>query len=101
MPEPTPHAYLIMVGDPAVQQGFCLAESLRDALPQLRLLTHCGGGSFKSQFKRADKSGAQVALVLGEDELANQQVTLKYLRESRPQVSVTQSELADYLKPFV
>jgi histidyl-tRNA synthetase len=101
MPNNAPYAYIIMVGDEAVQQGFRLAESMRDALPKLRLLTHCGGGSFKSQFKRADKSGAQIAIVLGEDEVAAQQVTLKYLRENRQQLSVAQSELADYLKPFV
>jgi histidyl-tRNA synthetase len=97
-PSTAPHAYLVMVGDEAVQQqGFRLAESLREAMPQLRLLTHCGGGSFKSQFKRADKSGAKIAIVLGEDELAQQQVTLKYLREEKPQMLVAQSELADYL----
>ncbi|MEN8220465.1 MAG: histidine--tRNA ligase [Pseudomonadota bacterium] len=96
-PDNAPHIYLIMVGDEAVQQGFRLAETLRDALPKLRLLTHCGGGSFKSQFKRADKSGAKFALVLGEDEVAKQQVMLKYLREKQPQISLAQSELADYL----
>jgi histidyl-tRNA synthetase len=97
LPDNAPHIYLIMVGDEAVQQGFRLAETLRDALPKLRLLTHCGGGRFKSQFKRADKSGAKFALVLGEDEVAKQQVTLKYLREKQPQISLAQSELADYL----
>lgn len=92
-----PLIYLIMVGDEAEQQGFRLAETLRDALPNLRLLTHCGGGNFKSQFKRADKSGAKFALVLGGDEVAKQQVSLKYLREKQPQVSLAYSELADYL----
>lgn len=96
-----PHAYLIMVGEGTVDQGFRLAEFLRDALPKLRLLTHCGDGNFKSQFKRADKSGASVALVLGEDEIAKQQVTLKYLREEKPQISVTQTELANILKQFI
>ncbi len=96
-----PHAYFIMVGDDAVRQGFRLAESLRDTLPQLRLLTHCGGGSFKSQFKRADKSGAKLAIVLGADEIAKQQVTLKYLRDNRQQILVAQSELADYLQEWL
>jgi histidyl-tRNA synthetase len=99
--EKAPQVYLVMVGESAMQQGFRLAESLRDALPQLRLLMHCGGGSFKSQFKKADKSGAQVALILAEDELAKQQVTIKYLREDRPQVAVAQTALVDYLKTMV
>jgi histidyl-tRNA synthetase len=99
--EKAPQVYLVMVGESAMQQGFRLAESLRDALPQLRLLMHCGGGSFKSQFKKADKSGAQLALILGEDELAKQQVTIKYLREDRPQVAVAQTALVDYLKTMV
>jgi histidyl-tRNA synthetase len=97
----TPHAYFIMVKDDAVRQGFRLAESLRDTLPQLRLLTHCGGGSFKSQFKRADKSGAKLAIVLGADEIAKQQVTLKYLRDNRQQILVAQSELANYLQEWL
>ena len=99
--EKAPQVYLVLVGESAMQQGFRLAESLRDALPQLRLLMHCGGGSFKSQFKKADKSGAQLALILGEDELAKQQVTIKYLREDRPQVAVAQTALVDYLKTMV
>jgi len=97
-----PHAYLLMVGNDAVmEQGFCLAESLRDLLPDLRLLIHCGGGSFKSQFKRADKSGAKIALVLGENEVTKQEITLKYLRENKPQISVAQSELSDYLNKII
>ncbi len=97
IPNNAPHIYLIMVGDEGIQQGFRLAETLRDALPKLRLLTHCGGGSFKSQFKRADKSGAKIALVLGEDEVAKQEVTIKYLREKQPQISLAQTELVHYL----
>lgn len=101
LPELTPHVYLILVGDTALLHGLKLAETVRSQLPQLRLLTHCGGGSFKSQFKRADKSGAQVALVLGEDELQKQTITIKYLRSDQPQICVNQTDLADYLKPFI
>lgn len=100
LPDNSPHAYLIIVGD-TIQQGLRLAENLRSQLPQLRLLTHCGGGNFKHQFKRADKSGAQVALILGEDELQKQEVTIKYLRSDQPQLSVAQIDLADYLNPFI
>jgi len=92
-----PHAYLVTVGESSRQQGLQLAETLRDKLPQLRLVAHCGTGSMKSQFKRADKSGAQWALILGETEAAQQQVTLKYLRAQHPQVTLAQTEVADYL----
>jgi len=101
IPNNAPHAYLIMMGNEAVQQGFHLAETLRDTLPQLRLLTHCGGGSLKNQFKRADKSGAKIAIVLGENEIASRQVALKYLRENQAQTLIAQSELANYLKLMV
>lgn len=96
-PQHLPHAYLVLVGEAAQAQGVILAEQLRNSQPDLRLLTHCGGGSFKSQFKRADKSGAQVALVLGEDEVAQGTVGLKYLREDRAQENVPQNELAQRL----
>ncbi len=75
-----PQAYLVMVGEAAERRGQVLAESLRDALPGLRLLAHCGGGGFKSQLKRADKSGAQVALILGQAEAEAGTVGLKPLR---------------------
>jgi len=77
--------YLVLNGERAVQQGMVLAEQLRDALPGLRLLTNCGDGSFKSQFKRADKSGAGYALVLGDDEVQQDTVLLKPLRSKAEQ----------------
>lgn len=92
-----PHAYLVRVGDGAQPAGLVLAEQLRDALPLLRLENHCGGGSFKSQFKRADKSGARVALILGEEEVANGTIGVKYLREEREQEIVRQDELQAFL----
>ena len=101
LPNLAPQVYLMTMGEQAMQHGWRLAESLRDNLPSLRILVHCGGGSFKSQFKRADKSGAQIALVLGENELEQQQITIKYLRTEQPQISVALTKLADYLKPLV
>ncbi len=86
-------AYLILVGDAAVQAGMILAEKLRDALPNLRLQTHCGGGSFKSQFKKADKSGADYALILGEDEVQNKVIGIKFLRKDAEQRTVAFAEL--------
>lgn len=90
-------AYLVLVGEEAQRLGLNLAEQLRNELPQLRLLSHCGGGSFKSQFKKADKSGARWALVLGDDELANGTVGVKYLREQVEQGNIELTGLASYL----
>jgi len=89
--------YLVLMGEQAQQAGLVLAERLRDALPHLRLLTHCGGGGFKAQFKRADRSGARVALILGEDELSRNQISIKYLREDLPQENIAIDDLAQHL----
>ncbi|MFP4079598.1 MAG: histidine--tRNA ligase [Ectothiorhodospira sp.] len=80
-PEP-PHAYLVMAAEGAVEAGVRLAEDLRDACPGLRLLMHCGGGGIKPQLRRADRSGAAWALILGESELAEGRVGLKPLRDA-------------------
>ncbi len=90
--------YVINAGEGTLGAAFSLAEQLRDALPSVRVMSHCGGGNFKKQFKRADKSGAKVALIIGEDELANQQVTVKYLRQDIQQQCIAQSELPALLK---
>ncbi|MGB1868417.1 MAG: histidine--tRNA ligase [Porticoccaceae bacterium] len=84
--------YLVAVGN-VEQQALVLAENLRSDCPEIRIECHCGGGSFKSQIKRADKSGARIALILGEDEAAAGTVGVKYLREDRPQETVAQSDL--------
>ncbi|TVO71193.1 histidine--tRNA ligase [Sedimenticola selenatireducens] len=91
-------AYLVLVGETPQQQGVVLADQLRKAVPGLRLITHCGGGSFKSQFKKADRSGARIALVLGEDELAQGVIGIKFLREDVEQQQIALDDLADYLK---
>ncbi|PHS73615.1 MAG: histidine--tRNA ligase [Porticoccus sp.] len=89
--------YLVAVGD--VQgKAIQLGEKLRTQCPQLRLLNHCGGGGFKAQVKRADKSGALVALILGEDEVVNDCVTVKFLREDRPQESIAIDSAVAFLK---
>jgi histidyl-tRNA synthetase len=94
----TPHAYLVLVGDKSQSSGMMLAEKLRNDVPGLRLITHCGGGSFKSQFKKADRSGAETALVLGEDELERGVIGVKQLRQEAPQQEVALDQLADFLK---
>jgi histidyl-tRNA synthetase len=93
LPDASPHLYLVMVGQQAQREGFLLSERLRDALPNLRLMTHCGGGSFKSQFKKADRSGAHYALVLGEDEVQRREVGIKALRERKEQETVSYDAL--------
>ena len=75
-----PQVFFVMVGQAAERLGFRIAETLRDAWPALRLETGLGGGSFKSQFRRADKSGATLAIVLGEGEVERGVVALKPLR---------------------
>jgi len=93
----SPHVYLILSGEQATERGILLAEQLRDQLPDLRVLTHCGGGSLKSQFKKADKSGAQLALVLAEDEIVQNQVSIKFLRTETPQTVIKWPEIANFL----
>jgi histidyl-tRNA synthetase len=83
--KPQPRVYLVLVGERAEVPGFKLAEQLRDAWPELALQVNLGGGSFKTQFKRADKSGAEFALVLGDDEAARGVVAVKALRREAAQ----------------
>jgi histidyl-tRNA synthetase len=93
--------YLILVGEAATARGLLLAEQWRRELPGLRLITHCGGGAFKAQFKRADKSGARIAIILGEDEMLTQSVAVKYLREDRPQLSLPVIDMSNFLRKIL
>jgi histidyl-tRNA synthetase len=79
-PQDGPQIYVVRVGEAAERAAFKLAERLRDELPGLRLQMDCSGGGFGNQLKRADKSGAAFALVLGDDEVAAKRVALKPLR---------------------
>jgi histidyl-tRNA synthetase len=85
--------YLVMLGDRATREGVLLAERLRSALPGLRLVNHCGGGTFKNQLKKADRSQARFALILGEDEVAREEAGLKPLRGEGEQQQIAWSEL--------
>lgn len=88
--------YLVAVG--AVQtNAFVLAENIRENLPHIRLHVHCGGGNFKNQMKKADKSGAAIALILGEDEVRDNTIGIKYLLEDKPQETLKQQELLQLL----
>lgn len=88
---------VVAVGERANSAVLPLVETLRDAAPELKVLVNCGGGSFKAQMKRADRSGAACALILGDDELDAGVVTVKPLRTNAEQQSVAMAELANYL----
>ncbi|MBT3504793.1 MAG: histidine--tRNA ligase [Piscirickettsiaceae bacterium] len=90
-------AYIVAVGDAAAKQAPILAEQLRDQIPDFKLITHCGGGSFKSQFKQADRSGARWTLILGEDEISQQVIGVKTMATGEQQ-TVAWDALANYLQ---
>ncbi len=92
-----PQVYLVLVGERTELEGVKLAEQLRDAWPDLKLQVNLGGGSFKTQFKRADKSGAQFALVLGDDEMARGVVALKALRQETAQEECPMDRISERL----
>jgi histidyl-tRNA synthetase len=73
--------------------AFGVAEALRNH--GLSVMLHCGGGSFKAQMKRADASGAALAVIIGEDEAANDEVSVKHLRREREQMRVARASLPD------
>jgi histidyl-tRNA synthetase len=89
--------YLVAVGD-VTTAAMQVAATLREQLPHLRLQMHMGGGNFKKQMKKANESGAQFALILGEDEVANAQAGIKPLRDQSEQVSIAHSDLATWFK---
>jgi histidyl-tRNA synthetase len=92
------HVYVITDGDNAFVAGLKTANYLRSKITGIRITLHCGGGTLKSQFKKADKSGATYAVIIGEHELKTHSVSLKNLREELPQQTLYQDELAEYLK---
>ncbi|HKS56360.1 MAG TPA: histidine--tRNA ligase [Steroidobacteraceae bacterium] len=94
-PPYAPDVYLVVAGERAEAEGLALAERIRDAVPSVRIESNCGGGSFKSQLKRADKSGAHLALILGEAETERRVVGLKSLRVDSPQVELAWDRIAD------
>jgi len=93
-----PDAYFALVGDEAVRLGTVLSERLRDVLPALTVLVNCGGGSFKNQLKKADRSGANVAIIMGDDEADSKSVIVKYLRDGQDQKTVSFDELIELLQ---
>ncbi|HDS1210566.1 TPA: histidine--tRNA ligase [Shewanella algae] len=93
--------YVTAMGDDCVIEAMKIAQELREKLPKLKVMSHCGGGNFKKQMKRADKSGAGFALIIGETELANNKVAVKPLRGDGAQQDVERQALADYLAELI
>lgn len=93
----TVDVYLVYSGEGATLNAFQLAETIRSALPQIRVMTHCSGGKFQKQFKRADKVDAKLALVIGESEVAEKTVVVKDLRSSAEQVTISQADIIETL----
>ncbi|SQD78777.1 histidine--tRNA ligase [Moritella yayanosii] len=89
--------YIAALGEGADIHGMLLAEQLRDQMPKVKFMMHNGGGNFKKQLKRADQNGAKVALILGSDEIENQQVTVKDLTGKTQQQTIAVTELVNKL----
>lgn len=89
--------YLISVGESALLQKFSIAEKIRDSFSGFSLIVDVLGGNFKNQFKRADKSGAKIAFILGEDEINTNSITIKYLRDSTKQQTTVHLEELEHV----
>ena len=92
------NVYLVLMGEQALSKGLPLAEQWRNEISGLKLQVNCGGGSIKSQMKKADKSDAALAFILGDDELEKNVITVKFLREKKEQEVIELSQITDYLK---
>ena len=90
--------YVVYQGEGTTLAAFQLAEKLRSELPHLSTMLHCSGGNFKKQFRRADKSGATLALVLGESEVQNNQVVVKHLLGAAEQQTIDVDNLIEHVK---
>ena len=94
----TVDVYMIRVGEAAEREGLRFAETIRNEVPGLKLQVNCGGGSFKSQFKKADKIGADYAIILGDDEVSRGEVSIKSLRNGQEQQTLSQAEAITFLQ---
>jgi histidyl-tRNA synthetase len=98
---PLTHAYLVAVGENSTESALELAYDLRAGIPDLRLIFNLNDGSFKTQFKRADRSEALIALVLGEDEILNGRVTVKFLRSGEEQLTLDRSAVSAWVRSYI
>ena len=90
--------YVCAMGENAQNHSMVISERLRQQHCGLRVMKHNAGGNFKKQMKKADQSGAKIVLIFGDDEIENAQVSVKYLREDKPQVTVSMSDLSTILE---
>ena len=97
----TVDVFMIRVGETAEREGLRFAETLRNEVPGLKLQVNCGGGSFKSQFKKADKIGADYAIILGDDEVSKGQLSIKSLRTDQEQQTLSQQETIEFLQSVI
>jgi histidyl-tRNA synthetase len=95
---PAVHVYVTAMDESVEHYARQISETLRDDIPELGVMNHCGGGNFKKQMKRADNSGANIALVIGQNEMNSQHVAVKYLREHKPQQSISVRDLAAFIR---
>ena len=96
--ESKPELYAVLVGEQAQQEGLLMIEKVRDAVPGLCVEMNATGGSYKSQFKKADKSGATWAIIIGDDEITNKKISLKNLRDAEPQQQFSLEQLITFLQ---
>ncbi len=89
------------MGENSTESALELAYDLRAGIPHLRLISNLNGGSFKAQFKRADRSGALLALVLGEDEIRSAQVAVKFLRSGDEQLNLSREEAKGWIREYI
>lgn len=99
-PETQTDVYIVHAGEKTLNFAMGLAEQLRDAL-KLNIICHCGGGSFKSQFKKADKMNARAAVVIGDEEFESNQCTIKLLQKSIEQVTIPVADVINYLENHI
>ncbi len=93
--------FMIRVGDAAEREGLRFAEIIRNEVPGLKLQVNCGGGGFKSQFKKADKIGAEYAIILGDDEVSRGELSIKSLRDEQGQKTLTQEHAVMFFQEFL
>lgn len=99
--ENKPFIFVIATSEEAILKALIMAESIRNAHPSINIITNTTGGSFKSQFKKADKSGARLALILGDDEIAKECVSIKDLRDEVEQLSIPLINVNQFLQDYL
>lgn len=98
---PSVDVYICGLGEKAEAYSIQYAEKLRDGAPSIKFQLHCGGGNFKKQLKKADRSGAELALIFGEDEVTNQTVSVKYLRRDKPQEVMSADDVLESINELL